>query len=163
MKRRTPCLAVLSIFLAGCAAGTGLRAGQESVDSSLRRFRSPAEGKIASGYGGRGGRHHRGIDIIVPEGTPVRAAESGSVFYAGDTWRGYGNAVALDHGGDITSLYGHLREIHVISGDVVPAGATIGTVGRTGNATTPHLHFEIRVGDQPVDPAAYIEGMEKMK
>ena len=110
-----------------------------------------------------GAEHVSAASMRGSTGTPVRAAESGFVFYAGDKWRGYGNAVALDHGSDITSLYGHLREIHVISGDAVPAGATIGTVGKTGNATTPHLHFEIRVGDQPVDPADYIEGMEKMK
>ena len=163
MNRRAFPLIALTVFLGGCAAGTGLRSSDESVEAALRRFRRPVEGKVVSGFGGRGERQHRGVDIVAPEGTAVVAAESGFVFYTGNRWKGYGNAVALDHGGTITSLYGHLREIHVKSGDAVPAGAAIGTVGKTGNATTPHLHFEIRVGDRAVDPREYIEGMRGPK
>ncbi|MBI5575712.1 MAG: M23 family metallopeptidase [Deltaproteobacteria bacterium] len=160
MSRLILPLLVFAVVLNGCAAVTGLRSPGESVDAALRRFRRPVDGRIVSGFGGRGDRQHKGVDMSAPEGTPVCAAESGFVFYAGDKWKGYGNAVALDHGGTITSLYGHLREIHVKSGDAVPAGAMIGTVGKTGNATTPHLHFEIRVGDGAVDPREYIKELE---
>lgn len=84
------------------------------------------------------------------------AAELGIVVYAGDGMRGYGNAVVLDHGEGVTTLYGHLEAIRVESGDAVPAGAAIGTVGRSGNATTYHLHFEIRVDGEPADPLAHL-------
>jgi len=156
-----PCAFAALLF--GCAAGTSIRPPADTVDSALRRFQWPVEGKIVSGFGGREGRQHRGVDILASEGTPVRAAESGLVFYAGDQWKGYGNAAALDHGRGITTLYGHLREIQVKSGDAVPAGALIGTVGKTGNATTPHLHFEIRVGDRAVDPREYLRETEPPK
>jgi murein DD-endopeptidase MepM/ murein hydrolase activator NlpD len=148
----------MAFLLASCA-GAGARFHGESATTVLRGLLPPVEGRIVSGYGGRGDRLHKGVDILAPEGTPVHAAQGGFVFYAGDAWKGYGNAVAIDHGERITSLYGHLREIHVKSGDAVPAGAAIGTVGMTGNATTPHLHFEVRVGDAAVDPVEYIEGM----
>ncbi len=77
--------------------------------------------------------------------------------YAGNRMRGYGNAVILDHGDGIATLYGHLGTIRVKSADVVPAGATIGTVGRTGNATTDHLHFELRLDGEAVDPAGILK------
>jgi murein DD-endopeptidase MepM/ murein hydrolase activator NlpD len=116
---------------------------------------------MASGFGGRAGRQHNGIDILAPEGTPVRASEAGVVAYAGDGLRGFGIAAVLDHGGGASTLYGHLREIHVKSGDVVAAGSVIGAVGRTGNATTPHLHFELRLEGRPVDPADYLQRMDE--
>ena len=100
---------------------------------------------------------HNGIDILAPEGRPVFAAEAGVVLYAGDGMRGYGNVAVLDHGGGTTTLYGHLKEIHVESGDAVEAGTVIGAVGRTGNATTSHLHFEIRVEGRSVDPVNYLQ------
>jgi murein DD-endopeptidase MepM/ murein hydrolase activator NlpD len=163
MKRHACPLFAIALLLAGCASGSGARFPGESAATVLRSFLIPVDGKIGSGYGGRGERQHHGVDILAPEGTPVRAAQSGFVFYAGDKWKGYGNAVALDHGERITTLYGHLREIHVKSGDAVPAGTTIGTVGKTGNATTPHLHFEVRVGNQSIDPVEYVEGMGKRR
>ncbi len=119
---------------------------------SRKRFLWPVQGPVSSGFGGRGGRFHEGIDILAPRGTPVRAAEIGLVLYAGDGLRGYGNVVVLDHGDGITTLYGHLDAFRVESGDAVPVGAVIGTVGRTGNATTSHLHFELRVDGEAVDP-----------
>ena len=71
--------------------------------------------------------------------------------------RGYGNTVILDHGEGISTLYGHLATIRVQSGDTVPAGEVIGTIGRTGNATTNHLHFELRVDGEAVDPTPYLK------
>lgn len=117
----------------------------------------PVEGKISSGFGHRGKGRHLGLDIIAPEGSPVRAALQGFIVYRGSALRGYGNAIVLDHGEGVTTLYGHLRDFRVESSVAVPRGSVIGTVGRTGNATTSHLHFELRVEDEPVDPERYLE------
>ncbi len=125
-----------------------------------KKFLMPVRGTVSSGFGTRNGRMHDGIDILAPEGTPVRAAGYGVVVYAGDGMRGYGNAIVLDHGDGVTTLYGHLQRIRVRSGDAVAAGSVIGTVGETGNATTPHLHFELRVGGEEVDPENYLEKAE---
>lgn len=127
-----------------------------AVLPSGKRFVRPLDGPISSGFGSRGGRPHDGIDILAPEGTKVRAAAYGVVIYAGDGMKGYGNAVVIDHGEEVTTLYAHLREIRIESGDAVGEGEPIGTVGTTGNATTPHLHFELRVGDRAVDPERYL-------
>jgi len=153
-------LCAVAAALAGCAGGRAFGPGAAPGEAVYRDFRWPVEGRIAAGYGGRGGRLHRGLDILAPEGTPVLAAEAGVVVYAGNRLRGYGNAAVLDHGGGATTLYGHLREIHVKSGDVVAAGTVIGAVGRTGNATTSHLHFELRMDGKYVDPSKYLEKAE---
>lgn len=132
----------------GGRAGSSRLLGKEWV--------RPVKGRISSGFGMRNGKVHEGVDILAPEGTPVRAAAYGLVIYAGDGMRGYGNAVVLDHGEEITTLYGHLHEIQVQSGDAVAKGQRIGTVGSTGNATTTHLHFELRVGGDAVDPESIL-------
>lgn len=137
--------------------------GVEPDGVLYRNFQWPVAGTVSSGFGGRGGRYHNGLDILAPKGTPVRAAETGVVAYAGDGMRGFGNAAVLDHGGGATTLYGHLSEIHVRSGDTVLAGSVIGTVGRTGNATTSHLHFELRMGSRAVDPADYLQRTEAIR
>jgi murein DD-endopeptidase MepM/ murein hydrolase activator NlpD len=129
----------------------------EPGGTAYRNFQWPVAGTPGSPFGRRGWRQHNGLDILAPEGTPVRAAETGVVLYAGDGMRGFGNVAVLDHGGGATTLYGHLKEIHVRSGDAVAAGTVIGTVGRTGNATTSHLHFEVRIGGRPVDPADHLQ------
>lgn len=121
-----------------------------------REWTRPVVGQISSRFGRRNGRPHDGIDILAKRGTPVRAAAYGLVLYAGDGMRGYGNAVVLDHGEEITTLYGHLDRIQVQSGDAVAKGQRIGTVGDTGNATTTHLHFELRVGNEVVDPESIL-------
>ncbi len=116
----------------------------------------PARGLLTSGFGLR--RHpvfgvirmHNGVDIAAPWGTPVRAAASGTVLFAG-WFGGYGKLVILDHGG-FTTLYGHLSSIGVAVGQRVQAGQVIGRVGSTGYSTGPHLHFEIRKDGRPVDP-----------
>jgi murein DD-endopeptidase MepM/ murein hydrolase activator NlpD len=158
---RVPAVLLAAAFLlAGCAAERPFLRRAPDGGPAYRDFRWPLTGTVASGFGGRSGRPHNGIDILAPEGTPVRASESGFVSYAGDRLRGFGNAVLLDHGGDASTLYAHLREIHVESGEVVAAGSVIGSVGRTGNATTPHLHFELRLEGIPVDPADYLRRAE---
>ena len=99
---------------------------------------------------------HEGIDILAPSGAEVRAASQGRVDYSGSGMRGYGNVVILGHGDGISTLYGHLATIRVQSGETVPAGAVIGTIGRSGNATTHHLHFELRVDGEAVDPVPHL-------
>lgn len=113
---------------------------------------------ISSGYGaprGRGGDFHRGIDIRAPAGTPVVATASGRVIVAGDG-RGYGRYVVLDHGNGLRTLYAHLMEFSVRPGDKVRYGQQIGRVGKSGNATGYHLHYEVHRGGQTVDPLAYL-------
>ncbi len=128
-----------------------------------RTFRPPVGGKVGSGFGARKSGVHRGMDILAPEGSDVRASGYGLVLYAGDGLRGYGNVIVLDHGEGITTLYGHLREFRVKSGDAVAEGQVIGAVGRTGNATTSHLHFELRLEDEALDPQIYLQEADETR
>lgn len=128
-----------------------------------RTFRPPVRGKVGSGFGARKGGRHRGVDILAPDGTDVRASEYGLVLYVGDGLRGYGNVIVLDHGEGITTLYGHLEKFRVKSGDAVAAGQVIGAVGRTGNATTSHLHFELRLENEALDPGLYLREADETR
>jgi len=122
---------------------------------SAAGFIWPVNGPITSPFGPRWGRIHEGIDIGVGFGVPIRAAASGRVVYAG--WMGgYGNLVAIDHGGGVSTAYGHQQSIAVGNGQVVSQGQTIGYVGSTGHSTGPHLHFEVRINGSPVDPLGYL-------
>lgn len=117
----------------------------------------PIRAVKSSGYGWRDDpfrrrrKFHSGADYASKSGTPVAAAGSGVVLFAGRR-SGYGNTVLVDHGGGIATLYGHLRRIEVQTNAKISAGDRIGQVGRTGRATGPHLHFEVRVDGRPVDP-----------
>jgi murein DD-endopeptidase MepM/ murein hydrolase activator NlpD len=114
----------------------------------------PVNGPITSGFGPRWGSFHEGIDIGAPCGTPIHAAASGTVIYSG--WMdGYGNFVIIDHGNGLATAYGHQSAIYV-SGGSVSQGQTIGAVGSTGHSTGCHLHFEVRVNGNPVDPLGYL-------
>ena len=115
----------------------------------------PVSGPVVSPFGMRWGRMHTGIDIAVGYGTPIHAAASGRVIYAG--WMdGYGNLVFVDHGGGISTGYGHQSSIAVSNGQTVSQGQVIGYVGCTGHCFGPHLHFEVRVNGSPVDPLGYL-------
>ena len=115
----------------------------------------PVNGPVTSPFGWRWGRMHEGIDIGVGYGTPIQAAAAGRVVYAG--WKcGYGNLVVIDHGGGISTAYGHQSSIAVGVGQVVSQGQMIGYVGCTGHCFGPHLHFEVRVNGTPVDPLGYL-------
>jgi murein DD-endopeptidase MepM/ murein hydrolase activator NlpD len=115
----------------------------------------PVNGPVTSPFGMRWGRMHEGIDIGVPEGTPIHAAASGRVIYAG--WMsGYGNLVAIDHGNGLSTAYGHQSRIAVSNGQTVSQGQVIGYVGCTGHCFGPHLHFEVRINGTPVDPMGYL-------
>ena len=114
-------------------------------------------GEILSGFGSnRAAGIHRGLDIRAFDHQPVVAAWPGVVVYAGANMRGYGNAVILDHGGGLTSLYGHNAELLVSIGEEVSLGQPIALAGRTGNATTVHCHFEVRRGALALDPLEFL-------
>jgi murein DD-endopeptidase MepM/ murein hydrolase activator NlpD len=115
----------------------------------------PVNGTLTSPFGYRWGRMHEGIDISVPEGTPIRAAKPGSVILAAYTG-GYGNYTCVDHGGGLSTCYAHQSSYAVSSGDSVDQGEVIGYSGNTGSSTGPHLHFEIRVNGSAVDPLGYL-------
>jgi len=112
--------------------------------------------RISSPFGRRWGKDHEGIDMAAPVGTPVHAAASGKVIYAGDQVRGYGNMVVIRHDGDIVTVYAHNSVLLVRTGDSVALGQEIARVGDTGRSTAPHLHFEVRRGDSPRDPMQFL-------
>jgi murein DD-endopeptidase MepM/ murein hydrolase activator NlpD len=115
----------------------------------------PVNGPVTSPFGYRWGRLHAGIDIGVPSGTPIHAAASGSVALAG--WvGGYGNYTCIDHGGGLATCYGHQSSIAVSVGQHVTQGQVIGYTGCTGHCFGPHLHFEVRINGNPVDPLGYL-------
>jgi len=126
--------------------------------------RWPVFGRLESGVGGRrnpftgrGHEYHEGQDIDAAWGTPVEAAASGKIMIAG--WqRGYGNVVYVDHGSGFSTRYGHLSKINVAVGQTVSPGDILGLVGPTGRSTGPHLHYEVRINNQPVDPKPYLPG-----
>lgn len=113
----------------------------------------PVPGGINQGYGGPGG--HPGVDLHASMGDPIHACRAGTVVSAG--WMGgYGNATVIDHGGGMATLYGHQSEILVTVGQHVNGGDVIGKIGSTGNSTGPHLHFEVRINGNTVDPIPYL-------
>jgi murein DD-endopeptidase MepM/ murein hydrolase activator NlpD len=125
----------------------------------LPSFRWPVRGRVIAGFGPKpSGLQNDGINLAVPEGTPVKAAEDGVVAYAGNELKGYGNLVLLRHSDGFVTAYANASEILVKKGDAVKRGQVIAKSGQTGNVTSPQLHFEIRKGATPVDPAQYLKG-----
>ncbi len=118
-------------------------------------FLWPVNGKINSSFGPRGASFHDGVDIGVPEGTPIHAIDKGEVIYS-DQLRGYGNIVILRHSGNLVSVYAHNEVNLVHEGQNVDRGAVVGRVGSTGRVTGPHLHFEIRRNNVAQDPLRYL-------
>jgi len=121
----------------------------------------PVSGTLSSGFGGRsspggiGSTYHEGIDIAVPEGTPIRAAKGGTVIMASYNG-GYGNYTCIDHGSGLSTCYGHQSGFAVSAGQSVDQGQVIGYSGNTGSSTGPHLHFEVRINGVAQDPLAYL-------
>lgn len=122
----------------------------------------PVIGRISSGFGDTrlssssgGTRPHMGIDVAAPSGTPVVAPADGLVSFAGREAE-YGRLICLDHGHGYSTMFGHLKDLFVQTGDKVKRGQTIGTVGTSGNSTGPHLHYEVRIDGNPVNPARYL-------
>ncbi|HEV2558523.1 MAG TPA: peptidoglycan DD-metalloendopeptidase family protein [Microvirga sp.] len=128
----------------------------EQTGAIATDFRWPARGRIIAGFGANGG--NEGINIAVPEGTPVKAAEAGTVTYAGDEVKGYGNLILVRHDNGYVSAYAHNSALQVKRGERVKRGQVIATSGQTGNVTSPQLHFEIRKGQTAVDPTKYLSG-----
>jgi murein DD-endopeptidase MepM/ murein hydrolase activator NlpD len=116
-------------------------------------FRWPVRGRVISGFGSKpNGTTNDGLNLSVPEGTAIKAAEGGVVAYAGNELKGFGNLVLIRHQGEWVTAYAHASEILVKRGDVVRRGQVIAKSGKTGNVSAPQLHFEVRRGATPVDP-----------
>jgi murein DD-endopeptidase MepM/ murein hydrolase activator NlpD len=126
---------------------------------AMPSFRWPVHGRVISAFGSRTSNgQNDGINLAVPEGTPVKAAEDGVVAYAGNELKGYGNLVLVRHSNGYVSAYANTSELLVKRGDSVKRGQTIARAGQTGNVSSPQLHFEIRKGSTPVDPSKYLSG-----
>jgi murein DD-endopeptidase MepM/ murein hydrolase activator NlpD len=138
------------------AETTGSLAPQAATESGAQ-FRWPARGRVIAGFGKQGGND--GINISLPEGTPVKAAEGGVVAYAGSELKGYGNLVLIRHENGWVSAYAHNSEIKVKRGDTVSRGQVVALSGQSGNVNAPQLHFELRKGSTPVDPMPHLAGL----
>ena len=127
--------------------------------SALPSFRWPVRGKVITGYGAKtNGKSNDGINVAVPEGTPVKAAEDGVVAYSGNELKGYGNLILVRHSNGYVTAYAHASELLVRRGDTIKRGQVIAKSGQSGEVGSPQLHFEIRKGSSPVDPQQFLNG-----
>ena len=148
---------VASVALTGWTAAHGSNLSSDALDPlTALRLHWPVRGPINSGFETRRSSRarddvHTGVDIGARAGTPVRAPASGTVAFAG--WQnGYGRTIILEHGHGVHSLYGHLSKFVAKRGQRVEQGATIGLTGNSGHSSGPHLHYEVRVNERPVNP-----------
>jgi murein DD-endopeptidase MepM/ murein hydrolase activator NlpD len=126
---------------------------------ALPTFRWPVRGKVITSYGAKtNGKSNDGINLAVPEGTPVKAAEDGVVAYSGNELKGYGNLVLIRHTNGYVTAYAHASELLVKRGDTIKRGQIIAKSGQSGEVGSPQLHFEIRKGSSPVDPLQFLNG-----
>ncbi|MEH2570056.1 peptidoglycan DD-metalloendopeptidase family protein [Bradyrhizobium sp. AZCC 2289] len=126
---------------------------------ALPTFRWPVRGKVITTYGAKtNGKSNDGINLAVPEGTPVKAAEDGVVAYSGNELKGYGNLVLVRHANGYVTAYAHASELLVKRGDTIKRGQIIAKSGQSGEVGSPQLHFEIRKGSSPVDPLQFLNG-----
>jgi murein DD-endopeptidase MepM/ murein hydrolase activator NlpD len=131
---------------------------QRSLGGSPQ-FRWPVRGRVISAYGAKSnGQHNDGINLAVPEGTEVKAAEDGVVAYAGNELKGYGNLVLLRHADGWMTAYAHNSQLLVKRGETIKRGQNVARAGQTGGVSSPQVHFEIRKGSTPVDPTQYLAG-----
>lgn len=120
-------------------------------------MRWPVRGKVISGFGPKAnGLKNEGINIAVPEGTSIRAADSGVIAYAGNELKGYGNLVLIRHDNGYVTAYAHAKELFVKRGDTVKRGDVIAKAGQTGSVSSPQLHFEVRKGPTALDPMKFL-------
>jgi LysM repeat protein len=133
-----------------------MKAAKETT--ALPNFSWPVQGRIISSFGSslNGGRND-GIDLAVPEGTPVAAAEDGVVSYAGNQFAGQGTLVLIRHSNGYSTVYAHAKELLVKRGDQIKRGQVIAHSGQTGNVNAPQLHFEVRRGAKPLDPIRFLK------
>ncbi|GGK08338.1 hypothetical protein GCM10010123_42860 [Pilimelia anulata] len=133
--------------------GTGAVARPAGISQS---WTLPVRGaNVSSEFGPRWGTEHEGMDFAAGMGTPIHAAKAGVVKKA-SWYGGYGNAVIIDHGNGVQTLYGHASKLNVKEGQRVSAGQVIAKVGSTGDSTGPHLHFEVHVKDKPINPRPWL-------
>jgi murein DD-endopeptidase MepM/ murein hydrolase activator NlpD len=126
---------------------------------ALPTFRWPVRGKVITSYGAKtNGKANDGINLAVPEGTPIKAAEDGVVAYSGNELKGYGNLVLVRHANGYVTAYAHASELLVKRGDTIKRGQIIAKSGQSGEVGSPQLHFEIRKGSTPVDPLQFLNG-----
>jgi murein DD-endopeptidase MepM/ murein hydrolase activator NlpD len=126
---------------------------------ALPTFRWPVRGKVITSYGAKtNGKANDGINLAVPEGTPVKAAEDGVVAYSGNELKGYGNLILVRHSNGYVTAYAHASELLVKRGDPIKRGQIIAKSGQSGEVASPQLHFEIRKGSNPVDPLQFLNG-----
>ena len=130
--------------------------GQRAKRLTDLEFSWPVAGHMSSKFGDRHGRNHDGIDIAAKSGTPVRAAEAGRVIHSGRGLGDYGKVVIVKHSGRYSTVYAHNRKNRVRKGDFVEKGQVIAEVGKTGNASGPHVHFEVRRDRQPENPLKHL-------
>ena len=136
----------------GDSGGARIRAQRESnLD-----FAWPVRGRLSSRFGSRKGRAHECVDIAARNGTPIRAAEAGRVIHSGWGLGSYGRVVIVKHAGKYSTVYAHNRKNRVSVGEFVERGQVIAQVGKSGNASGPHVHFEIRRNRAPQDPIPYL-------
>jgi murein DD-endopeptidase MepM/ murein hydrolase activator NlpD len=139
------------------APETAVKASETT--SALPTFRWPVRGKVITTYGAKtNGKSNDGINLAVPEGTPVKAAEDGVVAYSGNELKGYGNLVLVRHSNGYVTAYAHASELLVKRGDPIKRGQVIAKSGQSGEVGSPQLHFEIRKGSSPVDPLQFLNG-----
>ncbi len=141
------------------AAATPSAVKSAEATGALPTFRWPVRGRVIAAYGAKtNGKVNDGINVAVPEGTPVKAAEDGVVAYAGNELKGYGNLILVRHSNGYVTAYAHASELLVKRGETIKRGQTIAKSGQTGSASSPQLHFEIRKGSSPVDPLQFLSG-----
>jgi murein DD-endopeptidase MepM/ murein hydrolase activator NlpD len=127
--------------------------------TALPMFRWPVRGRIIASFGSSlNGERNDGINLAVPEGTPVKAAEDGVVSYAGNGFAGQGNLVLIHHSNGYSTVYAHAKDLLVKRGDQIKRGQVIAQSGQTGNVSAPQLHFEVRRGATPLDPVRFLKG-----
>ena len=130
-----------------------------AAQAAAPTFRWPVHGKVIAGFGPRpNGQQNDGINVAVPENTPIKAAEDGVVAYAGNELKGYGNLVLVRHSNGYVTAYAHAKELLVKRGDPIKRGQVIAKSGQTGNVDAPQLHFEVRKGPTPQDPMPMLNG-----
>jgi murein DD-endopeptidase MepM/ murein hydrolase activator NlpD len=153
----TPSASVFTPVAPAPAADDAVKTAEGT--GSLPKFRWPANGRVIAAFGPTtNGQQNDGINIAVPENTPVKAAEDGVVAYAGNELKGYGNLVLVRHPNGYVTAYAHAKELLVKRGDQVKRGQMIARSGQSGNVNAPQLHFEIRKGASPVDPTKFLSG-----
>jgi murein DD-endopeptidase MepM/ murein hydrolase activator NlpD len=131
---------------------------KRDLSAAMPTFRWPVRGRVIAAFGPRpSGQRNDGINIAVPEGTPIKVAEDGVVAYAGNELKAYGNLVLVRHSNGFVTAYAHASEILVKRDDPVKRGQVIAKAGQTGSVAAPQVHFEIRKGSSPVDPLPFLD------